>query len=274
MVPSQHQAFLNEALNRLKSDKRLLGVAIGGSWTTNEMDRFSDLDLVIAVVDDEFEAVMAERSEIAGGLGDYLVGFTGEHVGEPRVLICLYGPPLLHVDLKFVPISDFHQRVEDPEVTWERHGSLAKAMTRSEARWPPLDLQWLEDRFWVWVHYGACKIGRGELFEAIEVLAFLRRTVLGPLALTVSGHLPRGVRKLEENVPELLADFVATLPSYDAQSCASGLQSAVSLYRVLRDRAEDETVERRAAAEEHALAFLREVRSGIGPNHAGGARSG
>jgi hypothetical protein len=30
-----------------------------------------------------------------------LVGFTGEHVGEPRVLICLYGPPVLHVDLKF-----------------------------------------------------------------------------------------------------------------------------------------------------------------------------
>lgn len=273
MVPQRHQAFLDEALSRLESDPRLLGVAIGGSWTTNEMDRFSDLDLVIAVMDEEFDAVMAERSDIAARLGDYLAGFTGEHVGEPRVFICLYGPPLLHVDLKFVPISDFHERVEDPEVCWERSGSLTAAMTRSEAHWPPLDLQWLEDRFWIWVHYGACKIGRGELFEAIEVLAFFRRTVLGPLALTVSGHLPRGVRKLEENVPDLLADFVATLPSYDAESCASALQDAVNLYRVLRDRVEDEAPERRTAAEEHALAFLREVRSEISSNRAGGARS-
>jgi hypothetical protein len=32
--------------------------------------------------------------------------FSGEHVGEPRALICLYGPPLLPVDLKFVSLSD------------------------------------------------------------------------------------------------------------------------------------------------------------------------
>ncbi|MER7057532.1 MULTISPECIES: hypothetical protein [unclassified Streptomyces] len=40
------------------------------------------------------------------------------------------------------------------------------------------DLQWIEDRFWIWVHYGATKLGRGELFEVNGFLAAAgRRTV-------------------------------------------------------------------------------------------------
>lgn len=261
--PGQHGAFLDAAVACLKSDPRLLGVAVGGSWNTSEMDRFSDLDLVIPVVDHEFEAVMDERPSIARGLGDYLVGFTGEHVGEPRVFICLYGPPLLHVDLKFVRISDFHVRVEDPEVVWERNGALTDAMKRGDAHWPPANLQWIEDRFWIWVHYGACKIGRGELFEVIDVLAFLRTTVLGPLALTTGGQRPRGVRKLETNVPGRLADFKATLASHDAVSCAAALQQAAGFYQRLRDEVADASLERRADAERHALVFLDDIHAEV-----------
>jgi hypothetical protein len=37
------------------------------------------------------------------------------------------------------------------------------------------DLQWLEDGSWVWVHYIATKIARGELLEAVDALGFVRR---------------------------------------------------------------------------------------------------
>ena len=262
-VPEPHRVFLENAVRCLKADERLLGVAVAGSWTTGEMDRFSDLDLVIAVVDEAFDAVMHERPRIARGLGAYLAGFTGEHVGEPRVFICLYGPPLLHVDLKFVRISDFHLRVEDPEVVWERSCALTEMLKRASAHWPPANLQWMEDRFWIWVHYGACKIGRGELFEAIDFVAFLRTTVLGPLALTAHGHLPRGVRKLETNVPELLEQFVATVATHDAGSCAAALEQAANFYRQLRDERADESLERRLDAERNALAFLAEIRADV-----------
>ncbi|NRS94850.1 hypothetical protein DFH40_002566 [Clostridium beijerinckii] len=47
---------------------------------------------------------MNERIKIAESLGTLLSAFTGEHVGEPRLLICLCEPELLHVDLKFVSI--------------------------------------------------------------------------------------------------------------------------------------------------------------------------
>lgn len=75
------------------------------------MDEYSDIDLVI-VVDPKYEwKVSEERLVLAKKLGNLLVGFTGEHVGEPRLIICLYGPPLLHVDLKFVALPDFGNRV-------------------------------------------------------------------------------------------------------------------------------------------------------------------
>ena len=48
---------------------------------------------------------MTGKSSFSGVPGPHAT-FTGEHVGESRVLICLYGPPLLHVDLKFVSLSD------------------------------------------------------------------------------------------------------------------------------------------------------------------------
>ena len=72
----------------------------------------------------------------AAGLGLLLACFTGEHVGEPRLLIALYGPPPLHVDLKFVADRDLDDRVEDGLVLWQRDGAVEAALRRAEAVWP------------------------------------------------------------------------------------------------------------------------------------------
>ncbi|MBI2206762.1 MAG: hypothetical protein HYU41_23240 [Candidatus Rokubacteria bacterium] len=55
-------------------------------------------------------------------------------------------------------------------------------------------LQWIEDRFWVRMHYIAAKIARGELFEAIDGLVFVRSRVLGPLILSEAGAWNRARR--------------------------------------------------------------------------------
>ncbi len=107
MVPSIHQAFIDNAIEIFKKDDRIMGAAAGGSYITGSMDEFSDIDFVIAVDPEFTEQVSKERQEIAGRLGNLLSSFTGEHVGEPRLLICLYGLPLLHVDLKFVSLMIF-----------------------------------------------------------------------------------------------------------------------------------------------------------------------
>lgn len=260
MVPEPHETFLRAALDRLKMDHRIVGVAAGGSLLTGAMDEFSDLDLVIAVEPASYEAVLAERSTIAGALGPMLASFTGEHVGEPRLLICLYGPdPLLHVDLKFVSLVDLAKRVEDPAVLWERDGKVTSALRSDVARFPQPSLQWIEDRFWVWVHYGAGRIGRGELFEALDFLSFLRGQVLGPLALQSVGARPSGVRKLELAAPALAAELTSTVATYEASSCAAALAAAVAMYRRLRERLRDDGLHVRADAERAAVAYLAEL---------------
>ncbi len=112
-LPHAMRAFLKSALTTLQADERILGVAVGGSLSSGEVDEFSDIDLVIAVEPEAFGGVMTERKELACGLGDLVAVFTGEHVGEPRLLICLYQSGPLHMDLKFVTLADVNPRAED-----------------------------------------------------------------------------------------------------------------------------------------------------------------
>jgi predicted nucleotidyltransferase len=81
-------------LEVISKDSRFVGVAAAGSFLTGVMDEFSDLNLVIVVAPDRETEVMRARHTIARSLGSLLTAFTGEHVGEPRLLICLYDDPL------------------------------------------------------------------------------------------------------------------------------------------------------------------------------------
>jgi len=240
-----------------------MGVAAGGSYLTGEMDEFSDLDLVIAVEPDAYESAINDRQAIAATLGRLLVAFTGEHVGEPRLLICLYGPPLLHVDLKFVSLAEIAVRVEDPAILWERDGRLSAALQGQPAGYPIPDLQWIEDRFWTWIHYGASKIGRGELFEAIDGLGFIRARVLGPLACLAAGMRPSGVRKLERLLPDRTREFASTLAVHDGRSCAAALRATSDLHLNLRAALASPGLTTHDAAEEAALAYLSEIEARV-----------
>lgn len=266
--PSLIAAFLEAALPRLAADLRFVGVAAGGSYAAGALDEYSDLDLVVAVEPDAYDQVLAERQAIAAGLGPLLVAFTGEHVGEPRLLICLYGPPPLHVDLKFMRLDDAAERVEDPVVLWERAGRLSARLGGEPARFPAPDAQWIEDRFWVWVHYVATKIGRGELLEAADALASIRGLTFGPLALASRGGRPTGVRKLEQVAPDLAAEITRTVASCDARSCLAALEAAVALYRRLREQTAPPGLRRHTAAEAAAVAYVREI---VGRTEAGPA---
>lgn len=255
-MPELHREFLRRSIDLLSNDQRIVGVAAGGSFITNSMDEFSDLDLIIAVELGHYAEAMAERMKIAASLGKLLAAFTGEHVGEPRVLICLYEDPLLHVDLKFVSVDDVATRVEDPCVLWERDGRVSNALAHGEAEFPIRSPEWIEDRFWIWVHYAATKIARGELFEAIDFLTFLRGTVLGPLALARAGARPSGVRKIETLAPDFAVELRRTVALYDAADCIRALRACVELYRSLAPRTSPGRVE------EAAMEYLGAVERG------------
>jgi hypothetical protein len=178
--------FITNAIAHIQQDSEALGLAAGGSYASGELDAYSDLDLVL-ITTQPIAPDLEKMRAYASRLGTMLASFRGDHVGEPRLLIALYDDPLLHVDIKFLTPSEFFGRVENPLILWERDGALSAIMQQSEPHFPDFDFQWAEDRFWIWVHYAALKIGRGEYFEAMDFLAFVRNTVLGPLL-----HLKNG----------------------------------------------------------------------------------
>lgn len=261
-VPPNHASFLERAVATLARDLRIVGVAAGGSLAADTMDEYSDLDLIVACDESSYAAVLAERLRLAESLGPLLAAFTGEHVFEPRLLICLFGEAEpLHVDLKFVSIADAGARVEDPIILWERGDALTRALARDVARFPQPDRQWIEDRFWVWVHYAATKIGRGELFEALDFFAYVRGTVLGPLALARAGARPTGVRKLESLARNDVPMLLETISGHSRRECIRALRACVTAYRSLR--ADNSSVRLREAAELAAEKYLARVEAAV-----------
>jgi predicted nucleotidyltransferase len=255
-TPPLHREFLDRAVPLLARDHRIIGVAATGSYAENTMDAFSDVDLVVACEPDDHQSLMQDRRSLAETLGPLVAAFTGEHVGEPRVMICLYGPPALHVDIKVVVLGDLANRVDDPVILWERDGRMTPACAAGMGAYPEPDAQWIEDRFWVWVHYAALKIGRGELQETFDFLSYLRVTVLGPLGLMRGGRKPAGVRRVEAD-PALARQLASTLGALNRHTLADALNNAVSLYRELRFS----SVKFNLDAERVAMDFLRDVRA-------------
>lgn len=234
-LPSIHASFLENLLRELKQDQRFDALLAGGSLVHGGLDEHSDIDLVLAVRDDLYSNVMAQRRDIAASFGNLIAAFTGEHVGEPRVVICLYGPKLLHVDLKFVVLSDLKVLVERPKILWARQeDKVTGALDAATISWPNRSPEWFEERAWVWLHYGATKLQRGELFEALGMIAFFREQVLGPMLNRRSGKPQRGVRRIEQD-EDAVASLLPVVAAHDRQSVAKALMSALRLYVDLRE---------------------------------------
>lgn len=119
-LPDLHRNFAEQLKLKFQSDSRIHSLLAGGSIIHGGFDKYSDLDFVVVVDPLHYDKIMVQRRVLAGTLGHLLHAFTGEHVGEPRLLICLYGPELLHVDLKFVTLEMLTQRVEEPAVLFTR----------------------------------------------------------------------------------------------------------------------------------------------------------
>lgn len=252
-------AFAERVKKLVQEDPSVTGLAVAGSWITDEIDEYSDLDLIL-ITKYKIAGNKEKMLETARRFGDLVSGFTGEHVGEPRVLICLYDNPLLHVDIKFLTPDEFKDRIENPVILFERDGQLSKIIHATTATWPQPDYQWIEDRFWTWIHYAALKIGRGELMEAFDFLSFLRTTVLSPLLQVKNNRHARGLRKVETELSASdLENLKITIAQYNRESILKALDNTISIYKNLRRKLYDDKVVLQIRAEKLSLDYLKEV---------------
>lgn len=252
--------FAENAAAILKKDATVIGLAVAGSWLDDELDEFSDLDLVL-VSNEKIGGNKEKMVDCARSLGNFISGFTGEHVGEPRLLICLYDNPLLHVDIKFVTLKEFETRVEDPFILFERENKLTEVINNTPSRWPEPDLQWIEDRFWTWVHYLAGKIGRGEYFEVLNGLEFIRLNVLAALMQLKNKIKARGMRKVEIKLTAAdLENLKITVAQYNKPSLIKALDNSISIYKSLRRKLYTNEVQLQSLAEKRSCEYLKELK--------------
>lgn len=252
-------AFAERVKQIVQEDPSVIGLAVGGSWITDEIDEYSDLDLIL-VTNYKIAGYKELMLDTARRFGDLVSGFTGEHVGEPRVLICLFDNPLLHVDIKFLLPEEFTERVEDPIILFERDEKLSRIIQSTTAQWPQPDFQWIEDRFWTWIHYIALKIGRGELLEACDALSFLRMNVLSPLLQVKNNRNARGLRKVEKELNSTdLERLTSTIATYNREAILKALDNCIHIYKNLRRSLFNERIVLQSRAEQLSTAYLKQI---------------
>ena len=250
------ESFITKAIDSIQHDSDAVGLAAGGSWASGEVDAYSDLDLVV-VMNRTIAPDLHQMQQYATTFGTLLASFRGDHVGEPRLLIALYETSLLHVDIKFLTPDEFHHRIEDPIILWEREQMLTQIIQQSRAHYPSFDFQWAEDRFWIWAHYAALKVGRGEFFEAIDFLAYVRNAVLGPMLHLKNSGLPRGVRRAEMTFGATeLSQLRKTVSMPDRAVLLSSLWEVMYLYESLRDALAPADFQKNSAAQSAVTKYV------------------
>ncbi|NOH78188.1 oxalate:formate antiporter [Vibrio sp. RE86] len=253
-LPASHQAVLEHIVAVLSNDPRICGIGCSGSYASDSMDQYSDLDFVIAIEPEYHSEVMEQRFDILNQFEGLLAAFTGEHVGEPRLIVSLFErDEPVHVDFKFVSLPDAAVRVDDTQVLWQRGSCLSDVFVTKQPYYPQPNAQWIEDRFWIWVHYAATKIARGEYFETLEFISFLRVTALSPLALQQAGLTPSGVRTIEKRLPEFASKLVKTVAQPEKTSLISALEQCITIYLELRAK---ESVTINDQAKQASIAYL------------------
>lgn len=254
------QDFAKKIAAIIQADMNVAGLAVGGSWADNEMDEYSDLDLIL-VTGEKVGGDKEKMLRYAKSFGDFISGFTGDHVGEPRLLICLYDDPLLHVDIKFVTLKEFETRVENPVILFERDNQLTEVVQRTKPNWPEPDLQWIEDRIWTWVHYVAAKIGRGEYFDALNAIEYIRSNVLSPLMQLKNKKKSRTVRKVEQQLSAAdLENLKITVAEYNKTSLLKALDNIISIYRSLRRKLYTDNILLQEKAEKRSVDYFKQIR--------------
>ena len=232
----RHHARLEAICSAALDDDRILGIGVGGSFAAGHPDEYSDLDLQLAVDDGRVGDVGRDLPDLAGRAGGVVASFTAEHVGFPNMLIVLY-EDLLHVDLEPIAASDIGARNAGlaTHVVWEREAAISSRLGVQAQDDAAAQLRWFEHRMWTWCWYVQSKILRGELYEAIEGLQYLRNNVLFPLVARRRGDRPSGSRRVESILDELEGRFRETVPRHDADEALSALRASMSLYLELAD---------------------------------------
>jgi predicted nucleotidyltransferase len=157
-------------LERARQDVRIVAAAVTGSAARGVQDRWSDVDLFLAV---------PEAAQVVDALEEWTTFLTGElgalHSFDLRAGAALYRafllPSVLEVDVGFTPVHDFAARGEGGfAVVFGEPGSPAPSV--------PLDVDHLVGLSWHHVLHARTSLERGNLWQAEHWISGIRDHVL------------------------------------------------------------------------------------------------
>ena len=162
-------------------------------------------------------------------------------MGDPNQIICLYsGTYPVHVDYQYRAPEELVPRAKGRNalVFWDRSGELRlwkKKCAQVHEEYAPTaeSIQYFEDRFWTWCIYADSKIRRGELWEARDMIEYLRNKVKSySLSLPLEGN-----RRIEGKFSDdMISVLQATLQRDHSRSAyARALLAIARLYLKLVD---------------------------------------
>ena len=255
MQPSAE--FLNRTVSLAEKDPRIVGVAL--HQASDQEKEFTNTELVLVCQPEAFEEITADFIGVAEALGPLLQAYEQPKGEGEKELTCLYDEPLQRVDLRLLPLDNLSE-IHHPSVLWDREDQLRLALSARRDPATSLDLQWMEDRFWLWLHSAATALKEGAVFEAHHLMSCMRSRILAPLVLKKEGLSPAGgLHELEKTDGENLSSLRATVPLYDARSCEISLREAAKLYVDLRETLASVDLVRHRRAEMAVMRHLHTV---------------
>ena len=235
-----HWRIASRAIELLAVDERVSGMFLSGSFAKGKPDRWSDIDFyIVATPDSSLEELIGHQDKLIREVAEIATVFPATHLRDPHQVIAFYkASEPIHVDYQYRKLGWLIPRRGDRNVVivFDRSGDLER--WRQACEEAPLEtsissdqLSYLEIRFWGWCWYAHTKIERGELWEARDVLEYLRSNVLVTLAHN-EGQVLEGNRRLEQKLrPDIQELLATTIPaSHTPSSYRETLDRIVDAY--------------------------------------------
>ncbi len=229
----ERQQVLDWLLEDLRADERVAGIVIAGSGSVGFRDRFSDIDLCVAVFnEDEKEAVFTDwKKRLEEKFSILHMCETSNSVVHSGFIL-LSG--FLGVDMFFTSIDKLHARRESWAVAWDRTSKMVEIMQRTwENRKRTDPRRFYQERLdYVWHFIISCAVAvrRGWYWEAVETIGIIRSQAV-ELAFLCMDMEPKQHHKLDQLPPEFLSRLEGALvKSVGAGEIIRALNCAVDCF--------------------------------------------
>lgn len=232
--------LLRLVVDHFVSDRRVDALVLGGSLAQGYGDVWSDVDVFVVTVNNDFGEVFAERGATAAAVGRPVAQFTVPGADGGSTDLIVLSDNLVKLDLMYYRASEIQ-----PHIKWAHalvlkdvHGLLGEVQQRSRSlgtvTMTDEQLLVLDQQFWVWCQYALAKIRRGERWAGLDALHEIRTAAVIPLLLTVRQQRQEGYRRLEAKLGEDESALASTVASLEADSQLAALRQEVALFTEAR----------------------------------------